>query len=245
MKQMKSKLNRDNTRMKANFSLRTAVTFFCALATTGAAFAQGTAFIYQGRLTDNGQPATGIYDLRSTIYDDATTGNPVSLTLTNLGVPVANGVFTVTLDFGNVFNGSPRFLDMGVRTNGGAAFTPLSPRQALMPVPYAITAGDLAGAPVARLTTPNTAQTATGVPVIASGAIIAANLTRGGSGYTAPPAVTVSDSPGSGAVVVATVSKGVVVSLTVQNPGQNYSSKTTLTIAPPTSNGFQTFAGTN
>ena len=32
-------------------------------------FAQGTAFTYQGRLTDNGAPATGIYDLRFAIYD--------------------------------------------------------------------------------------------------------------------------------------------------------------------------------
>jgi hypothetical protein len=245
MKQMKSTLNRDKTRIKANFSTRAVATFFCALATAGAAFAQGTAFIYQGRLADNGTPATGIYDLRFTIYDDPTVGNPVSLSLTNAAVPIANGVFTVTLDFGNVFNGSPRFLDIGVRTNSGAAFTPLSPRQALMPVPYAITAGDLAGAPVARLTTPNTAETATGVPVIASGAVIAANLASGGSGYKSPPAVTLNDSVGFGALVVATISKGVVVGLAVQNPGQNYSSKTTLTIAPPASNGFQTFAGTN
>jgi hypothetical protein len=169
----------------------------------------------------------------------------VSLSLTNDAVPVTNGLFTVLLDFGNVFDGSPRFLDIGVRTNAGSAFTPLSPRQPITPAPYAITAGGLAGAPVARLTTPNTAQTATGFPLVAGGTIIAANVTSEGSGYKTSPAVAVSDSTGFGALVVATIWKGSVVNLTVQNPGQNYSSKTTLTIAPPASNGYQTFLGTN
>ena len=50
-------------------------------------FAQGTAFTYQGRLTDNGSPASGTYDLpvlrssstaeggRFTIFDAATSGS--------------------------------------------------------------------------------------------------------------------------------------------------------------------------
>jgi len=36
--------------------------------------AQGTAFTYQGRLDDAGQPAHGIYDFRFTIYDSASGG---------------------------------------------------------------------------------------------------------------------------------------------------------------------------
>ena len=41
------------------------------------AFAQGTAFTYQGRLNDGANPATGIYDLRFTIYDALTGGGAV------------------------------------------------------------------------------------------------------------------------------------------------------------------------
>jgi len=33
------------------------------------ALGQGTAFTYQGRLTDGGSPANGGYDLRFSIYD--------------------------------------------------------------------------------------------------------------------------------------------------------------------------------
>jgi|ERR1039458_3768638 hypothetical protein len=104
-------------------------------------FAQGTAFTYQGRLNGGASPATGIYDLRFTIYDALASGSQIGGTLTSTATAVSNGLFTVTLDFGaGVFNGTPRWLDIGVRTNGGGAFSPLSPRQPLMPTPYAIQA---------------------------------------------------------------------------------------------------------
>jgi hypothetical protein len=51
---------------------------------------------------------------------------------------VTNGLFTVTLDFGSVFNGNATWLSITVRTNGGAGFTALSPLQELTPTPYAI-----------------------------------------------------------------------------------------------------------
>ncbi len=102
------------------------------------AVAQGTAFTYQGRLNDGGSPATGLYDFRCAIYDAAVNGNAVGNVLTNTATPVANGLFTVTLDFGSVFTGNARWLDLAVRTNGGGAFTTLAPRQALTPTPYAM-----------------------------------------------------------------------------------------------------------
>jgi hypothetical protein len=119
-------------------------------------FAQGTAFSYQGRLNNNGSPATGIYDLRFTIYDAVTNGNVVSGVLTNTATPVTNGLFAVTLDFGNgVFTGPARWLELDVRTNGSGAFTTLLPRQQILPTPYAImanTASNLLGTlPVAQL----------------------------------------------------------------------------------------------
>ena len=38
------------------------------------AFAQGTAFTYQGQLTDRGSPANGSYDLTFILYDAVTNG---------------------------------------------------------------------------------------------------------------------------------------------------------------------------
>ncbi len=101
--------------------------------------AQGTAFTYQGRLTDNGGPANGNYDLRVYLRDAVTAGNPVGPTNTIAPVAVSNGLFTVTLDFGaGIFTGPSRWLEIGVRSNGSvAAYSPLSPRQPVTPTPYA------------------------------------------------------------------------------------------------------------
>src|SRR5690348_8563897 len=94
--------------------------------------AQGTAFTYQGRLNDGGQPANGIYDLTFALFKVSSGPPQVGSTLTNPIVAVTNGLFTVTLDFGAVFDGNPRWLEIGVRTNGSvAAYTTLNPRQAL------------------------------------------------------------------------------------------------------------------
>jgi len=106
--------------------------------------AQSTAFTYQGRLHDGGNPANGIYDFRFTIYDALSVGNPVGGVLTNAATSVGNGLFSVALDFGaSVFPGPGRWLEIDVRTNGGGAFTTIAPRQALTPSPYAITAGSV------------------------------------------------------------------------------------------------------
>ena len=92
--------------------------------------AQGPAFTYQGTLNDAGAPANGSYDLRFAIYAAASAGSPQASLLTNAATAVSNGRFTVTLDFGaGVFSGADRWLEIAVRTNGGADFTPLAPRQ--------------------------------------------------------------------------------------------------------------------
>ena len=58
----------------------------------------GTAFTYQGRLTDSGSAANGSYDLKFTLYDNPTSGTGVvGGPLTNSAVAVSNGLFTVTL----------------------------------------------------------------------------------------------------------------------------------------------------
>ena len=218
------------------------------LAGLNTAEAQGSAFTYQGSLTDNGNPASGNYDLTFSLFPAGTGGSQVGVTLTNAAVAVANGLFTTTLDFGSeVFNGGALWVQIGVRTNGNGQFSALNPRQPITPAPYAITAGDLTSANtnIARLNTPNTTTPATGVPIVTSGFVTGATVTSGGSGYTSPPTVTVNDATGSGAIITAVVSGGSVTGFGVENAGNNYSSAATLTIGPPPSNAYQTFIGTN
>jgi hypothetical protein len=124
---------------KIPFSLTAA--FFLAAAAN--LLAQGSAISYQGRLNVSGSPANTNYDFRFTVYDAVTNGNAVSVAVTNLALPVATGLFTAKLDFGaGVFNGTQNgsnyWMDIGVRAIGAGSFTVLSPRQPILPVPYAL-----------------------------------------------------------------------------------------------------------
>jgi hypothetical protein len=100
----------------------------------------GTAFLYQGRLTDAGSPADGAYDLSFSLYDAGTAGTQVGSTVTLEDVAVAEGLFTVTLDFGaGAFPGEARWLEIGVRPGASAdPFTLLATRQELKPAPSAL-----------------------------------------------------------------------------------------------------------
>jgi len=139
------------------------------------AFAQGTAFTYQGRLNSGTNPASGSYDLTFTLYNASSGGIGLFGPLTNSAVAVTNGLFTTTLDFGsNAFGGAPWWLQIGVRTNGGASFATLTPRQQVTPTPYAIYSSGAGAA-----TTATTATTANGVSAgsvtgvgIASGQVV-------------------------------------------------------------------------
>ncbi len=124
--------------MKTKFLLRLTAAFLLAL--TPAARAQSTAFTYQGRLDDGGIPANGLYDLRLALYNAASAGTQQGNTLTNAATAVSNGLFTVTLDFGNQFPSADRWLEIGVITNGGGAFATLMPRQQITATPYALRA---------------------------------------------------------------------------------------------------------
>src|SRR5689334_3311846 len=101
--------------------------------------AQTTAFTYQGKLTDAGNPATGTYDLQFRLFDALIGGNQIGTTLIREDVSVTGGIFTATLDFGAVaFPGAPRFLEISVRPGASTgAFTPLSPLQPVSSTPYA------------------------------------------------------------------------------------------------------------
>ena len=56
------------------------------------AFAQGTAFTYQGRLNANGGPANGIYDFQFMVYDALSGGSPVAGPLSTNAVRGSGGL---------------------------------------------------------------------------------------------------------------------------------------------------------
>lgn len=109
--------------------------------------AQGTtAFSYQGRLTDNDTAANGGFDFRFILFDAQLNGTQLSSPVIKTPVAVESGLFTVALDFGNVFDGGARWLEIAVREAGsGGTYDVLTPRQALTPVPYALFAMTPAG----------------------------------------------------------------------------------------------------
>lgn len=103
-----------------------------------------TAFTYQGELLDGGAPAEGSYDFQFRLWDAAETENGSQIGSTEMrnDVAVEAGRFTVSLDFGDVFDGEERYLQIAVRPSGsGAAYTELEPLQPLSATPYAIYAG--------------------------------------------------------------------------------------------------------
>jgi hypothetical protein len=153
--------------------------------------ALGTAFTYQGRLTDGGNPASGNYDLRFTLFDDASEGNPVGIPVTLVNVAVAAGLFTVDLDFGAAaFAGSARWLEIGARPGGsGGLFTVLSPRQRLTPAPGALHATSATSAPANGLTGTTLASGVTASSLTSVGTLsaltVAGPLSQTGGGQVA------------------------------------------------------------
>lgn len=104
----------------------------------------GTAFTYQGRLTDSSLPAQGNYDFVFTLFDAETGGNAVGAPVGKLFVATDSGVFNVDLDFGaDAFDGNERWLQISVRPSGTASYVDLSPRQRISPTPYAIAGLDV------------------------------------------------------------------------------------------------------
>jgi hypothetical protein len=98
----------------------------------------GTAWTYQGRLMDANQPADGLYDFRFRLYDSNDAQQASAVDIGDLDV--IEGYFTAELDFGSeVFDGAARWLDISVRPGASTgSFTPLSPRQQVTPMPYAL-----------------------------------------------------------------------------------------------------------
>ena len=102
------------------------------------------AFSYQGRLEDNGQPATGYYDFLVSLYDAQTLGSYIgscsNVGTGNLNQYVEDGIFTFYLICGgwnsDVFDGDGRWLEVWVRPHDTGSYISL-PRQPISPAPYA------------------------------------------------------------------------------------------------------------
>ena len=114
-----------------------------ALSTTPLfAAAPGTAITYQGRLLDGGAPASGTFDFWIKVYDAPSGGNQQGTTVTANGVPVTNGLFTLSLDFGpGVFTGGECWLDLWLHNSTNApndGWTGLEARQPLPTEPSAL-----------------------------------------------------------------------------------------------------------
>jgi hypothetical protein len=133
------------------------------------------AFVYQGRLLEEGKPANGLYDLRFRLltgeFEVTPDGSPMwtdtwsarALAAPTNGVviedvSISNGEFQVTIDFGPkvVFDGSVRFVELAVRPASSAGeFRSLDPPQRIARVPeaaHADTASSLSGTlPAERL----------------------------------------------------------------------------------------------
>ena len=187
--------------------------------------AQGTVFTYQGQLNSGGSNYTGLAEIAPALWDAASNGNQVGTNNpTSVLVGVTKGLFTITLDFGLApfTAGTPRWLELGVRTTVGP-FTTLSPRQPLTAVPYAIMAGyvttagnatsfsgsltgDVTGTQAATVVSAVGGQTASNVATGVSAANAATSVNtanaivkRDGAGNFTANAITVGSLSGNGA----------------------------------------------
>jgi hypothetical protein len=126
---------RFNRRVVLAFTVFAAATLYGAPRWAEAQTPMGSAFTYQGRLTHGGAPASGVYDLRFTLFPAATGSMPVGPALIREDVAVDRGLFTVKLDFGPAFAGSGLWLEIATRPGAGGVFTTLAPRKELRPAP--------------------------------------------------------------------------------------------------------------
>jgi hypothetical protein len=170
-------MNRAKGRVSLRVTLATAFLFLTA--TIGRAQTPlGTTFTYQGQLQNNAVPENGSCDLQFKLFDAALGGGQIGSTITDTGITVTNGLFTVTLDFGaGAFVGNARWLEIAVACPSGSGFTTLSPRQELTPSPNALFAASAAVSTDATLTGNGTSGTPLG---IAAGGVNTAQLANSG-----------------------------------------------------------------
>lgn len=117
------------------------------------AFAQsplGTAFTYQGQLTDGTGLIDGVVDLEFRLFDSSVGGTQVCATVRTNAIGVVQGRFAANIDFGTAaFTGPARWVEIWVRKPATTGiWTQLDPRQRINPAPYALYALNSAAGPV-------------------------------------------------------------------------------------------------
>jgi hypothetical protein len=203
--------------------------------------AQTTAFTYQGKLSDGGNPAAGTYDFQVKLFDTAAlgTGTQQGITVTLSNITVTGGLFTLPVDFAacpSCFNGATRFLEIAVKLTSNPTLTTLSPRQPLTSTPYAIrslnatTADGLSLACLSCITS-SQIQSVSGSAV--TGTIPLASLPAGSANYiqnTASPQASSNFNISGNGTAGGTLSANVIESATqfnlagnriLSNPGTN------------------------
>lgn len=123
--------------------MRTLLFCLCVSVLAHAGFADaaalGSAFNYQGQLTDAGAPAHGNYDFQFALYTGATGGSAVD-TVEVTALAVSGGLVDAPLDFTAVpYDGQALWVELRVRPAGSSgSYTTLAPRQRLSAAPYAL-----------------------------------------------------------------------------------------------------------
>lgn len=96
------------------------------------------AFTYQGFLRTGSTPANGTHDFEFALYEASAGGVQFGPTIAVNDLNVTDGLFTVELDFGEVFTNQVMWLEIAVRPGASAdAHVLLTPRQSLTPAPFA------------------------------------------------------------------------------------------------------------
>ncbi len=169
----------------------------------------GTAFIYQGNLQQSGVAANGLFDIQASLWDAVTNGTQKGTTQTFTAVAVTNGLFTLSPDFGaGVFDGTARWLELDVRTNGIGSYVALNPRQPVTATPYALEALNSLNATVATSFTGavQDGQLSTNVALLNHGDVFSGNVGVGPTATNPVAPLTVSGRPTGSAVGSVTTS---------------------------------------
>jgi hypothetical protein len=103
-------------------------------------------FTYQGQLQQNGQPASGNFDLTFALFDASVNGSQIGSTIVDDAFPVTGGLFTVSLAFPGAFTGTQLWLEVSVN---GVAMTPRTAVSTTPVAQYALT-GAIANSSVTR-----------------------------------------------------------------------------------------------
>lgn len=151
----------------------------------------GTAFTYQGQLKNAGALVNGTCGFLFGLWDAVTGGSQIGVTQTVSSISVTNGLFTTPITFtsDNAFIGEARWLQSRVRCPDSGSYTTLDPRQALNPVPIALSLPGLYT--LENSTSPNVVGGYNGNTVVSnvvggtiSGGGSSGNLNRANDNYT-------------------------------------------------------------